>query len=233
MNILLVNDDGFDTDGLLTFCKVLGRKHRVTVVAPVQEQSGTSHSISILAPIFIQQIPCDCKGVDYMYAVKGTPADCVKLAMSKLLKRRPDIVISGINLGINVGLDVFYSGTVAAAIESHFWGITAFAVSVERPSPLPASINFDRYARLAYSITSSILKTRPAGGSVFNINIPFKNPKGLKFTRQDMALIPEEFVRSIDPRGRHYYWMKAGPEMHWSKKRPGTLQPFAHLATDT
>ncbi|MFH1228741.1 MAG: 5'/3'-nucleotidase SurE [Planctomycetota bacterium] len=231
MRILLTNDDGLETDGLLTFKDILRERHQLTVIAPLLEQSAISHSITILSPIFVKKIVYDNQGKDYIYAVKGTPADCVKLAMGHYLKQRPDIVVSGINLGANLGLDVFYSGTVAAAIEASFWGITSFAVSVERPLKMPVRMDFRPFIRAAYKVIMAILKTGPAPGSVFNINIPYRpisKIKGIRFTCQDMRLVREKFISGIDPRGRLYFWMKAGPESSVFRRRAKSHREHIH-----
>ncbi|MFA5794927.1 MAG: 5'/3'-nucleotidase SurE [Candidatus Brocadiia bacterium] len=231
MRILLTNDDGLETEGLVTFKDILRQRHQLTVIAPLFEQSAISHSISILSPIFVKKITYGNSGRDYIYAVKGTPADCVKLALGHYLKRRPDMVVSGINLGANLGLDIFYSGTVAAAIEASFWGITSFAVSVERPREMPARMDFAPFIRAAYKVIMDILKTRPEPGSVFNINIPYRpvsKIKGIRFTCQDMRLVRERFVKGIDPRGRLYFWMKAGPELSVFRRRPRIHPEHVH-----
>lgn len=231
MHILLTNDDGLETDGLLTFKDILRSRHRLTVIAPLFEQSAISHSITILSPIFVKKIIYDKAGADVVYAIKGTPADCVKLALGHYLKKPPDIVVSGINLGANLGLDVFYSGTVAAAIEASFWGITAFAVSVERPLKAPVRFDFSPFINTAYGIIMDILKTKPAPGSVFNINIPYRpvsRIKGVRFAYQDMRLVKEKFIKGVDPRGRTYYWMKAGPELTLFRRHIKTHPEYIH-----
>lgn len=231
MHILLTNDDGLETDGLLTFKDILRRHHRLTVIAPLFEQSAISHAISILSPIFTKKIISDKNSKDFIHAVKGTPADCVKLALGHYLKNPPDIVISGINLGANLGLDVFYSGTVAAAIEASFWGITAFAVSLERPLKVPVPIDFKSFINTAYGIIMSILKTKLTPGSVFNINIPYRpisKIKGIRFTYQDMRLVKEKFIKGVDPRGRTYFWMKAGPELTLFRRHIKTRPGYIH-----
>ncbi|MFH0888481.1 MAG: 5'/3'-nucleotidase SurE [Planctomycetota bacterium] len=212
-HILLTNDDGLGkSEGLKSLYLSLSKRFTVTVVAPFYEQSGKSQSITILSPIFIDKINNDKKGVDYIYAVKGTPTDCVKIAFSYILKRLPDFVVSGINLGANVGLDVFYSGTVAAAIESSFWGVTSFAVSVEKHTHQKKKLDLRKISQIAGKVIRSLIKTNPPRGSIFNINIPSNTSsiKGIKYTRQDLRLIKDNFIKGIDPRGRHYYWMTSG-----------------------
>lgn len=214
-HILLTNDDGLEkSEGLKSLYLSLGKRFAVTVVAPFYEQSGASQSITILSPIFIDKINDDKKGNNYIYAVKGTPTDCVKIAFSYILKKLPDFVASGINLGANIGLDVFYSGTVAAAIESSFWGVTSFAVSVEKPAHQKKKPDFRAISQIAGKVIRSLIKTNPPKGSVFNINIPSNTSsiKGIRLTRQDLRLVRDNFIKGIDPRGRYYYWMTSGNE---------------------
>ncbi|MDI6786863.1 MAG: 5'/3'-nucleotidase SurE, partial [Planctomycetota bacterium] len=202
-SLLLTNDDGCLklVCSLDRFINLLKKWFSVTVVAPIEEQSASSHSITILNPIFINKIETD------FYGIAGTPTDCIKIALGFILKKKPDYVISGINSGANVGLDVFYSGTVAAAIEASFWGVTSFAISVERDDN--KNLDFNKIYQTGYRVVNSLIKAKPPRGSVFNINIPAtNNHKGIKFTRQDLRLPRDNFIKGIDPRGRHYYWMK-------------------------
>lgn len=216
-NILLTSDDGAEKiDGLYNLYLAFGKKHNVTVVTPLYEQSGQSQSITLLSPIFINK-------ANGFYYIKGTPTDCVKISFGYLLKKLPNFVVSGINLGANVGLDVFYSGTVAAAIEASFWGVTSFAVSVERKLDKKKS-DFKRLAKIAREIIENLIKTNPPKGSIFNINIPHNilSIKGIKFTKQDTRFIKDGFIKGVDPRGRDYFWMRAGylkgPDKNKSKK---------------
>ena len=220
MNILLTNDDSLSTPGLELLRKELCRLGKVTTVIPSNQRSASSHAITIFQPLFINKILCGARQ-EYIYTLDGTPTDCVKIALSKMMKKLPDIVVSGINAGANVGVDVFYSGTVAAALEASLWGLTSFAVSVEKSSK--RNPDFKKAARKSVSLIKSLLAMKPARGSVFNINLPNQfhrsRIKGTKFTHQDLAMTRDEFIQGTDPRGRHYYWMKSGPAAQWQKKR--------------
>lgn len=216
MRILLTNDDGLKTEGLKALHNELERvfgQGTITVVSPLHQQSAVSHSITIFSPLFIEKVNGYLNNKSSLYAVQGTPTDCVKLALRYLMNSKPAVVVSGINEGANVGVDVFYSGTVAGAIEGALWGIPSFAVSTETPNGKRP--DFKLSARLAVNIIKTLLDAKLPAGRAFNINVPNsgrRTIKGIKYTRQDIRLSPEEFERGIDPRGRHYYWMKPGPK---------------------
>jgi 5'-nucleotidase len=152
------------------------------------------------------------------WAVEGRPADCVKLALLELLPEPPDLVVSGLNAGSNAGINVLYSGTVAAAIEAAFFKQLSIAVSLEYTKARP--LNFSRAAELARRVIEQILTHKPAAGTLFNVNIPSleKGPvRGIRTAPQNVAPYVETFDRRIDPRGRMYFWTKPGldcPEPH-------------------
>ena len=203
MHILLTNDDGIYAPGLHALERELSRIADVTVVAPASEQSGVSHSITYLSPLICHEV-CDgprSRG----WAVEGSPADCVKLGVFEYCTRRPDLVASGINGGLNAGINVHYSGTVAAAIEGAFFGITSVAVSLEHDE----RADFDRAAMIARSIIEQLLQQKDETPQLYNLNIP------TVATRQatDVRVVPlsisrygEDFIRRKDPKGRTYYW---------------------------
>src|SRR5436305_5182382 len=169
MRILLTNDDGVYAPGLRALRKELQKLGEVTVVAPVGEQSAVGHSITLLTPLLVQEV-LDEANRPMGWAVEGRPADCVKLALLELLPEQPDVVISGLNAVSNAGINVLYSGTVAAATEGAFFRKTSIAVSLEYTKPKP--LNFARAAQLAGSVIEQILDHPIAEGSLFNINIP-------------------------------------------------------------
>lgn len=213
-HILLSNDDGLESIGLKALQKQLQKLGKVFVVAPAQQQSAVSQSITIFQPIFVRSVSYGNRQQS-TYSVHGTPTDCIKLALVKLMKQKPSFAVVGINDGANVGVDTFYSGTVGAALEAALWRITSFAISLEQnPHRAP---DFQGAARIASGLIKSIM-TQPHPyfqGTAFNINLPAMPShriKGVKYTRQDNRFSPEEFVKGIDPRGRVYYWMKAGPK---------------------
>ncbi|MBI5365886.1 MAG: 5'/3'-nucleotidase SurE [Planctomycetes bacterium] len=205
MHILLLNDDGIDAPGLVALRGALARFARVSVVAPRYEQSGVGHSITIFKPLAVHVRSNADRRVQAM--VEGTPADCVKLALGDLLKKRPDLVISGINLGTNAGINVFYSGTVAGAMEAAFSGVPAMAISLAtKQEP-----DFACAARVAVHLIRKVLPDHCTPGVVFNINIPnlpWEKLRGVVFTRQDSSPYVDSFDRREDPRGQTYYWMR-------------------------
>lgn len=210
MRILLTNDDGIYAPGLRALRKELMRIGDVTVVAPATEQSAVGHSITLLTPLLIQEV-VDENNVKMGWAVEGRPADCVKLALLQLLKEPPDVVVSGLNAGSNAGINVLYSGTVAAAIEGAFYQRLSIAVSLEYVQPKP--LDFPRAAELARRVVEQIIARKPAPGSLFNVNIPSfdRGPvKGIRVVPQNIAPYQETFDRRIDPRGRVYFWNSPG-----------------------
>src|SRR5437588_8202872 len=169
MRILLTNDDGVYAPGLRALRKELQKLGEVTVVAPAGEQSAVGHSITLLTPLLVQEV-LDEQQRPMGWAVEGRPADCVKLALMELLPHRPDLVVSGCNAGSNAGINVLYSGTVAAAIEGAFFRRTSIACSLEVRKPQPP--DFGRGAALARRVVEQVLARRPPDGSLFNVNIP-------------------------------------------------------------
>ena len=209
MHILLTNDDGVFAPGLRAMRKELSRFGKVTVVAPMQEQSGVGHSISILDPLVVKAVD-DEDGSPLGFSIEGSPADCVKLAVLELMDRPPDLIVSGINAGANAGINVLYSGTVAAAIEGAFFKITSIAVSLE----LSEHFDYPHAARHAAKAVESILANRPAAGSLFNVNLPAHSrgePKGVRVVPMAVGRHGETFERRKDPRGRTYYWLTYAP----------------------
>jgi 5'-nucleotidase len=217
VRILLTNDDGVYAPGLRALRGELKKLGEVTVVAPATEQSAVGHSITLLTPLLVQEV-LDEHNQPMGWAVEGRPADCVKLALLELLPQPPDLVVSGLNAGSNAGINVLYSGTVAAAIEGAFFLRPSIAVSLEYSKPKP--LDFPRAAELARSVIEQIWKQQPAGGSLFNVNIPSleKGPvRGIRVVPQNIAPYVETFDRRVDPRGRVYFWSNPGfrcPEPH-------------------
>jgi 5'-nucleotidase len=208
MLALLTNDDGIFAPGLAAMERAMRRICEVCVVAPSTEQSGVGHAITFLTPLTAKEIFEG--GRSRGWAVDGSPADSVKLGISQFCPRRPDVVISGINGGLNAGINVLYSGTVAAAIEGAFFGITSIAVSLEYDE----HAEFDRAAEIGVEVISELIARRPPAGSLYNINIPTRALAG----RPQLRVVPmstvrygEAFERRVDPRGRAYYWATNDP----------------------
>jgi 5'-nucleotidase len=220
MRILLTNDDGVYAPGLRALRKELQKLGDVIVVAPVGEQSAVGHSITLLTPLLIQEV-LDEQNQPLGWAVEGRPADCVKLALLELLPEQPDVVISGLNAGSNAGINVLYSGTVAAAIEGAFFRRTSIAVSLEYTKPKP--LDFQRAADLARQVIEQILSHPVPAGTLFNINIPSleKGPiRGIRVVPQNVAAYVEKYDRRVDPRGRVYFW--SGPDFRCPEPHPDT-----------
>ena len=178
MQILLTNDDGVFAPGLGALRKELLQLGEVTVVAPAMEQSGVAHSITLLSPLVVKQVE-DIDGMILGWMVEGSPADSVKLGICELMPRPPDLIVSGINSGSNVGINVLYSGTVAAAIEGAFFKITSIAVSLE----LSGHFDFPHAAKSALRVIQRILANQPPNGSLFNVNLPAHSrgePRGIR-----------------------------------------------------
>ncbi len=204
MRILLTNDDGVFAPGLRAMYNVLAKMGEVTVVAPETIQSGGSHAITIRHPVLWRSVQVG----DAFRAtgVEGTPTDCVKLALNALLPEKPDLVVSGLNAGLNTGIHVLYSGTVAAALEAAILGCPAAAVSFE----LYRDMDFDAAARIARPILEHICENGLHDGLVYNINIPELKPgwpRGVRVVPQSIQQIDERIEERSDPSGRSYYWL--------------------------
>jgi 5'-nucleotidase len=196
--ILVTNDDGIHSDGLIKLEEALREVGDVFVVAPASEMSGASHSLTLARPLRIRRID------ERHWAIDGTPTDCVTLALNKILTEvRPDICVSGINHGGNLGDDATYSGTVAGALEATILGVPGVALS------LVARENFDftESARFAVTAVRKVLKEGLPDGTLLNINLPPGEIKGVKVTRQGLKNARPVISEHIDPRGKPYYWI--------------------------
>ena len=208
MRILLTNDDGFFARGIQALYRSLKSKtrHEISIVAPESQRSATGHAITLSQPLFVAEhrLSAGEKG----YAVSGTPSDCVKLAIQGELVEKPDLVISGINFGPNLGTDVFYSGTVAAAMEGVLLGIPAIAVSL-------AGEDYHDYEAAAAFMSERLDSfARQKSACLLNINIPgipAAKWRGIVITRLGKAVYKDVFERRLNPRGQIYYWQ--GGEM--------------------
>lgn len=204
MQILLTNDDGIYAPGLRAMEEELCALGAVSVVAPATEQSGVGHSITFLSPLVARQV-FDGERLRG-WAVEGSPADSVKLGVFELCPRRPDLIVSGINGGLNAGINVLYSGTVAAAIEGAFFGITSIAVSLEYHE----HADFAAAARLARGVIEQILEQKSPAARLYNLNMPtaaLGQPARVRVVPMGVSPYSEDFEKRIDPRGRSYYWM--------------------------
>lgn len=212
MLILLTNDDGIYAPGLAAMERELEGLGDVYVVSPATEQSGVGHSITYLSPLVVKEL---FEGRQRRgWAVEGSPADCVKIGIFEFCPRLPDLVVSGINGGLNAGINVLYSGTVAAAIEGAFFGITSVAVSLE----FDEHARFDRAAALARSVIEQILEKKSAAPQLYNLNIPIAaldSPDGrLRVVPMGLQRSGEQYEKRVDPRGRSYFWALSDPVAH-------------------
>jgi 5'-nucleotidase len=220
MRILLTNDDGIYAPGLRALRHELKQLGTVTVVAPATEQSAAGHSVTLLNPVLVSEVFEDDGTTFIGWAVEGRPADCVKLALLELLPELPDVIISGMNAGSNAGINVLYSGTVAAAVEGAFFRRTAIAVSLEYDKKIT---DYAGGARLARRVIEQILAKDPPQGSLFNVNLPVleRGPvRGVKVLPQNVSPYQEKFDRRVNPRGRTYFW--ADPEFRCPEPHPDT-----------
>ncbi|HWP59182.1 MAG TPA: 5'/3'-nucleotidase SurE [Candidatus Acidoferrales bacterium] len=200
MTILLSNDDGIESEGLLALERQLAELGEVYTVAPDREQNSTSHALTLHRPLRVRELG------PRRIAVDGTPADCVKLALTGLLPARPNLVVSGINKGPNLGDDIIYSGTVSAAIEGTLLGIPSIAVSLVSF----ADFQFDVAAEFTLVLARRTLAAGVPADTLLNVNVPSlpKNElKGWRLTRQGKRHYREEVIERTDPRGRKYYWI--------------------------
>jgi 5'-nucleotidase len=206
MLILLTNDDGISAPGLVALFRELKEMGEVHVVAPASVQSAAGHGITLSSPLLTSRVTVADTFTGT--AVEGRPADCVKLAVSQLLPKTPDLVVSGMNSGANVGINVIYSGTVAAAIEAAFLGLPSLAVSLHLGSEAPT--DYPRGAKFAAQTIRQILEVGLKGGQVLSINIPNlkpdESPRGTRIVRQCTRAWTDTYERRKDPRGREYFW---------------------------
>src|SRR6267154_5910162 len=197
-HILLTNDDGYDAPGLKALAAVLEGWATVSIVAPNGEKSGAAQSLTLRQPIV-----CHPKGERH-WAVDGTPADAVIVALHKLLAEKPDLVISGINHGANMGENVYYSGTVGAAREGALHHIPSVAISL---CSKKTEVKFENSARVARAAAEMILKEGLQDQVLLNVNVPEPWNGSVKFTRQSQKITRNQLSEGKDPRGRSYFWL--------------------------
>jgi 5'-nucleotidase len=207
MHILVSNDDGIHSPGIQALAAAMKTlAEQVTIVAPDRNRSGASNSLTLSNPLRVQQIAKD------QYSVEGTPTDCVHLAITGLLAKEPDMVVSGINIGSNVGDDILYSGTVAAAIEGRSLGLPSIAFSLGSHDPQ----YFATAAEVAKILVTRLIFDRLPAQTILNVNIPdvpFNDLRGFEVTRLGTRHRAEKTIPMKDPRGADIYWVGLpGPE---------------------
>jgi 5'-nucleotidase len=200
--ILVTNDDGIASAGLHALARELSAVGRVSVIAPDREQSASSHALTLHRPLRVNRIG------EHQFSVDGTPTDCVNLGLLNLLPQRPALVVSGINRGLNLGDDITYSGTVAAAFEGTLLGVSSFAVSLEPEAGEP---DFTPAARVAVEVARRILDRALPPGTLLNVNVPARPSRGTRWTRQGRRTYHQGVVERTDPSGRQYYWLGGIP----------------------
>jgi 5'-nucleotidase len=212
VKILVSNDDGVSAPGLHQLAAALRRLGEVSICAPEGPRSGASSSLTLYSPLHVTAVGPRC------WSVSGNPADAVKLALTELVGGRPDIVVSGINNGLNCGSNVLYSGTVAAALEGAQAGILSFAVSRR----VASNENYRSEAKLAAKIIETLASGPAGGNTVFNINIPAPKVRGVVTATTELLPYVDRYDRRVDPRGRVYYWLRGEPPRqkktngHWT-----------------
>ncbi len=208
-HILITNDDGINAEGIQKLGQVLSENknmYRLSVIAPERERSAIGHAITMHKPLRVVEVNFLQKPALTGLSVNGTPSDCVKLAVEAILDDVPDLVISGINRGSNLGTDVLYSGTVSAALEGLLLGIPSVAISLTGNGD---SNSFDYAARLISNLIPELLEGSIDASTLININVPVdvKNIKGVRITKLGNRRYRNAFEKRTDPRGMNYYWL--------------------------
>ena len=203
MRILITNDDGIFSEGLRLLADALQEIGEIVVVAPDREQSASSHSLTLNRPLRMNRVR------EHWYAVDGTPTDCVNLGIQGLLKEKPpDLVVSGINFGPNVGGDVTYSGTVSAAFEASMHRLPGIAFSQQTEE----GFSFERAAGIARDMVTVLVDGPLPSDLLLNVNLPSAAPRGVRWTRLGNRIYRQTVVEKLDPKGRKYYWIAGTPE---------------------
>ncbi|MBF0487836.1 MAG: 5'/3'-nucleotidase SurE [Nitrospirae bacterium] len=202
--ILVTNDDGVLSEGLMALFEAMRGVAEAVIVAPDRERSATSHSLTMHRPLRVTEVR------ENIYAINGTPTDCVTLGIGKILKRPPDLVASGINKGGNLGDDITYSGTVSAAIEGTILGVPSFAISMLWED---GGFHFDTASEFAKKIARNILDNGLPRDTLLNVNVPNKKARfieGVKFTKQGKRVYCNSIQETYDPWGKKHYWIGGG-----------------------
>ena len=201
LRILVTNDDGYRSEGIHALAGALRELGDVTIVAPTTEASAIGHALTLRRPLRLEAVS------DRVFAVDGTPTDCVNLAVTHIFDRLPDLVVSGINKGFNLGDDVTYSGTVAGALEGALLGIPSIGVSLRQTR---GDYDFQYAARAAAVMAGAILRQPLPGRTFLNINVPKGEPKGYRVTVQAKRNHVTSVAERRDPKGHPYYWIEEG-----------------------
>lgn len=200
-HILVTNDDGVTSSGIVALADALASLGEVTVVAPHAESSAIGHALTLARPLRVEELRAR------VYTVDGTPTDCVNIAVARILPRLPDLVVSGINKGYNIGDDVTYSGTVAGAMEGALLGLPGIAVSLQRTGD---AFDYTQAAEAARTIGAVILDRGLPGRTFLNVNVPATRVRGFRVTVQGRRNHVTAVSQALDPRSRPYYWIEEG-----------------------
>ncbi|MBM3238166.1 5'/3'-nucleotidase SurE [Candidatus Poribacteria bacterium] len=232
--ILITNDDGIESEGLKALVRVMETLDTVYVVAPDRERSATGMSVTLRHPLRVKKIK------ERTYSVDGTPVDCVNLALGVLMPEWPTILISGINEGSNLGTDIYYSGTVAAAIRGAFLKIPAIAISIIDIKPY----HYETAANIALRIVTAVLQNGIPAGTLLNVNVPdlpLSELQGIEITRQDRTAYAPTLEKRIDPKGFEYYWLRGyrenpknpdGTDLYEAHQKKVSITPLQLDLTD-
>ncbi|MBY0470622.1 5'/3'-nucleotidase SurE [bacterium] len=241
MRILLSNDDGVHAEGLRAMQRELKKLGDVWVVAPLEEQSTTGHSLTIHKPL--RMIPMG----NQFFGVSGSPADCVYLGIRQVLKAMPDLVVSGINRGANLGQDVYYSGTVSAAREACILGLPSIAVSLAidfAKAQAESKLHYESAAKMAVQVLKTVQMKKLPLHTMLNLNVPdlpLKQIKGVRLARQGFRYYSGSILRRTDHRGKDYYWVgghykgfknESGTDCHSVESKYASLTPLRLDSTD-
>lgn len=199
--ILITNDDGIHSPGLSALKDALAPLGRIIVIAPDRDNSAISHALTMNRPLKLTRLEDD------IYSLDGTPTDCVSIGLHKVLDRKPDLLVSGINSGPNIGDDITYSGTVSAAIEGTMYTVSSMAVSMSGEPPFA----FEKADGIIHSLAQKIIEFGLPANTLVNVNIPDREtPKGIRVTRQGRRIWQQAVQEVKDPRGRVHYWIGGG-----------------------
>lgn len=204
VNILVTNDDGINSKGLKVLAEALKKLGAVFIVAPDRQRSGVGLSITLDRPLRCEQLD------KRVFSVNGMPTDCVELAVHKLMETPPDIIVSGINDGQNIGYDIYHSGTVGAAITGTMFGIPSMAVSISANDFGNGEVWYDSAAHITTFLASLIIDRKLPNGTLLNVNVPnmpLSEINGIEITRHCSATYDIEIHHRLDPRGKEYYWV--------------------------
>lgn len=207
LNVLVTNDDGVFSPGLLTLAKELERIAEVKILAPWRNWSATGHTRTFDKPLRAREVILNDGG--RAWVCDGSPADCVALALQGFFEEKIDLVISGINTSANLGDDITYSGTIAAAIEATIWGIPAIAVSLDKPEAM-LHVDYSTAAFYASLVVQKVVRNGIPRATLLNVNVPFieeNEIKGIQITRQGTRIYNDLLIKRADPRGRPYFWV--------------------------